>query len=104
MCILYGRYGYTAGIKSAKFYAQFGVYGDYYGKWKNIEVYLDDIKVCLDLLKNLIIVMYVKHKVYLEKNFLLMDILSWRNSHLPPNNLCPKTESPHGNVRVVYLV
>ena len=39
------KYGTTRGMQSGPVFLQFGVYGDYYGEERNIEVYLDDIRV-----------------------------------------------------------
>lgn len=39
------KYGDSFGILPGPVYLQFGVYGDYYGSERNIEVFLDDIKV-----------------------------------------------------------
>lgn len=39
------KYGLTEGAKSGQFHVEFGVYGDYYGRYRDVEVYLDDVKV-----------------------------------------------------------
>lgn len=39
------KYGVADGIQSGQFHVQFGVYADYFGNYRDVEVYLDEVKI-----------------------------------------------------------